>query len=84
MTLFCCLWMIKKSEESLWEPENLWDRNLFHKIIQKTVQVANMANGWACAHLPEHANGEFRICIVINTRCMQIKIDGMSTDLEEM
>lgn len=61
MTLFHYLWMIKKNEESLWEPGNLWDQNLFHKSIQKTIQVANMASDWACSHLPEHATREFSI-----------------------
>lgn len=53
--LFCYLWVIKKTKGNVWEPGNTRDRDLFCKIIQKAIHIANKTNCWACAHLPERA-----------------------------
>lgn len=37
------------------EPGNPRDWDLFCKITQKAIQIANKTNCWDCAHLVEHA-----------------------------
>lgn len=64
MILFCCLWMIKKTQRRVWKSQNPWDQNMFHKIIRNTVQIANKSNCCAYAHLPEHAEKGISLAII--------------------